>query len=96
MNFKFQPWDQDEWLSIQGSILKYDKLEHLILSIIGVLITSLLFKIEIFLSLSLIFMVGITWEIRDGLIKNGQGFSKKDLIADFLGILIGYILVILF
>ena len=83
-------------MSTQGSILKYDKLEHLILSVIGVLITSLLFKIEIFLSLSLIFMVGITWEIRDGLIKNGQGFSKKDLIADFLGILVGYILVVLF
>ena len=96
MNFKFQPWDQDEWLSTQGSILKYDKLEHLILSVIGVLITALLFKIEIFLSLSLIFMMGITWEIRDGLIKNGQGFSKKDLIADFTGLLIGYFILILF
>ena len=40
-------------------------------------------------------MMGITWEIRDGLIKNGQGFSKKDLIADFIGILVGYFLIIL-
>ena len=96
MNFKFQPWDQDEWFSSQGSILKHDKLEHLILSIIGVLIAVFLLKIEILLALSLILLLGIAWEIRDGLIKNGQGFSKKDLIADFTGLLIVYFLILLF
>jgi VanZ family protein len=96
MNFKFQPWDQDEWLSSQGSILKYDKLEHLLLSVIGVLIAVFLLKIEILLALSLMLLLGIAWEIRDGLITNGQGFSIKDLIADFIGVLIGYFFIVLF
>jgi hypothetical protein len=96
MQFKFQPWDQDKWFSSQGSILKYDKLEHLILSVIGVLVSVFLLKIEILLTFSLILLLGIAWEIRDGLIKNGQGFSKKDLIADFIGLLIGYFLIPLF
>jgi len=96
MNFKFLPWDQDEWLSTQGTILKYVKLEHLILAMLGTLVFVYLLKIEIFLSLALVFMLGILWEIRDGLIKNGQGFPKKDLIADFAGVVIAYLIVVMF
>ena len=96
MNFRFLPWKQDEWLSTQGTLLKYDKLEHLILSMLGVFLFVYLFKVEIFLSLALTFLLGIAWEIRDGLIKNGQGFSRKDLIADFIGLLIAYMIIIAF
>jgi len=96
MNFKFLSWDKDEWFSTQGTILKFDKLEHLFLAVIGVLILVYLLKFELSLSFALIFLLGITWEIRDGLIKNGQGFSKKDLIADFVGIIIAYLIVVSF
>jgi len=96
MNFKFLAWNQDEWFSTQGSILKYDKLEHLLLSVIGVLICVYLFKFELLFSLAIIFLLGIAWEIKDGLIKNGQGFSRKDLIADFVGIMLAYFLIIIF
>jgi len=96
MKFKFLSWDQDEWLSTQGTILKYDKLEHLILAVISALILVYILKIEIFLSLALTFLLGILWEIKDGLIKNGQGFSKKDLIADFAGMVIAYLIVVMF
>jgi len=96
MNFKFLAWNLDDWFSTQGSVLKYDKLEHLILSMVGVLAFVYILKIEIFLSLALIFLLGISWEIRDGLVKNGQGFSRKDLIANFIGIIFAYYIFILF
>ena len=96
MNFKFLAWDRDDWISTQGTILKYDKLEHLLLALIGVLICVYFLKIEALLSLSLILLLGIAWEIKDGLIKDGQGFSRKDLIADFIGILMGYFIIIAF
>ena len=96
MNFKFLAWDRDDWISTQGTILKYDKLEHLLLALIGVLICVYLINLELFFSLALMFLIGIAWEIRDGLIKNGQGFSRKDLIADFIGIVLGYFIIIAF
>ena len=96
MNFKYLPWKQDEWLSKQGTIIKYDKLEHLILSLLGVILFAYIFKFELFLSFALTFLIGIAWEIRDGLIKNGQGFSRKDLVADFIGLLLAPLIFILF
>ena len=92
MNFKFLPWDQDHWFSKQGTIIQYDKLEHFILSVLGVVLLVYVFDQEILFSSALIFMIGIIWEIRDGVIKNGQGFSKKDLMADFVGVLAALIL----
>lgn len=96
MDFNFLDWDEDEWFSSQGSILKFDKLEHLLLAIIGVVICFYLLKLDLLLSLSLIFLLGIAWEIKDGLIKNGQGFSRKDLIADFAGIMLAYFFINIF
>jgi hypothetical protein len=96
MNFKFLPWKQDQWFSKQGSIIKYDKLEHFLLSVLGVVLLVYIFNLEILFSSALIFMIGIIWEIRDGVIKNGQGFSKKDLIADFLGIMLSNIIKLIF
>ena len=96
MNFKFLPWDKDDWFSTQGTILKFDKLEHLLLAILGVLILVYFLKVGIFLSLALIFLLGILWEIRDGIIKKGQGFSIMDLIADFVGVMVAYFIVVSF
>ena len=96
MNFKFLPWNQDQWLSTQGTVIKYDKLEHFLLSVLGVVLLVYIFNLEILFSSALLFLIGIVWEIRDGVIKNGQGFSKKDLIADFLGIILSHIIKMIF
>jgi hypothetical protein len=93
MNFKFLPWNRDQWFSKQGTLIKYDKLEHLLLAVLGVVLLVYIFDQEILFSSAVIFMIGIIWEIRDGLITNGQGFSKKDLISDFIGILSASILI---
>ncbi len=78
---KFLPWKQDKWLSKQGSILPYDKLEHFILALIG----------AYFLPYLAVAVISVLWEIKDGVVPYDdeghiQGFSFKDLIADFAGI----------
>jgi len=94
MKFKFLPWEQDEWSSTQGTILKYDKLEHFLMALSGTLTGAYILKLS-YLSVSLfIFILGLVWEIKDGITKNGQGFSWKDLIADLMGILIAYLFLI--
>ncbi len=93
MKFKFLPWDKDKWLSKQGTILPYDKLEHFLLSLFGVVIGILLLKINPVTVVLIITLLGIGWEIKDGLIANGQGFSWKDLIFNLAGIGVGYFIV---
>jgi hypothetical protein len=77
---KFLAWNEDEWLSKHGSVLPYDKLEHFILAFAGCQ----------FLPVIVVAVVSIAWEIKDGLLPYDdvhiQGFSWKDLIADFAGI----------
>ncbi len=83
---KFLPWNKDDWLSKQGSILPFDKLEHFILAFVGAL----------FLPSWIVSIVSVLWEIKDGMIPydgvNVQGFSWKDLIADFAGIALAMLL----
>ncbi len=38
MKLKILPWEKDEWLSKQGTILPFDKLEHFLIALIGVLV----------------------------------------------------------
>lgn len=98
---KFIEWQEDKWLSREGSVLPFDKIEHFLLGIILALAILLVFSAHTpeypvgkatiwdFLWFSF-FAVG--WEIKDGLVplKSGrvQGFSWKDLIADYAGFLV--------
>lgn len=98
---KFLKWSDDKWLSKNGSILPYDKLEHLLLGVLGMFIIIYWIGFSLLTSLIILEILGIGWEIKDGLVpynKNGniEGFSWKDLIADNVGFLIGYILAICF
>jgi len=98
---KFKKWSDDKWLSRNGSILPYDKLEHLLLGALGLLICTYLLGLSLPLSLILMEILGIGWEIKDGLVpynKKGdvEGFSWKDLIADNVGFLFGFLIGLLF
>jgi len=83
-DMKFLEWKTDKWLSEQGSVFKYDKLEHFLLSIIGTTFLFLLFLAgaNLFVDLNsimyspttLVFLffisslVGLIWEIKDGIV----------------------------
>ena len=87
---KFLKWSDDRWKSEQGSILKYDKLEHFLLGFIGLFSTLFFFSyIGFWYCLIIWESLGIGWEIKDGLFtydgKHIQGFSWKDLLADNYG-----------
>ena len=86
---KFKPWHLDKWLSLSGTVIPYDKVEHFIL---GVILGSflLLLPVSPFFGLFLFSLAAIGWEIRDGVTPynsagNIEGFSWKDLIADYAG-----------
>jgi hypothetical protein len=91
---KFIPWHEDKWLSREGRILPYDKLEHFLLALLWMIVGILLLKI----SLPMVILIGVAaaigWEIKDGLFSHG--FSWKDLIADFAGLAVGYLVAIIF
>ena len=98
---KFLKWSDDKWLSKNSSILPYDKLEHLILGALGMFIGIYWIGFSVLTSLIILEILGIAWEIKDGLVPynkkgNIEGFSWKDLIADNVGFLIGYIFSYLF
>jgi len=99
---KFLPWHLDKWLSQQGSLLVYDKLEHFLLALIGVFIFNRVFKWSLRTSIIVALLLGIGWEIKDGVLpydwERGliQGFSWKDLIADAAGIITGVTLILAF
>lgn len=90
---KFLPWKEDLWFSKNGSVIKYDKLEHLAGSFL--LCTLIAWPFGPWWGAGAVFVLGFLWEMKDGFYpydrKTGaiEGFSWKDLIADVLGILIG-------
>ena len=94
---KFEKWSNDKWLSKNGTILPYDKLEHLLLGALGMFICIYWISFSLLTSLIIMEILGIGWEIKDGLVPyddkgNIEGFSWKDLIADNAGFILGYIL----
>lgn len=100
---KFLPWSEDKWLSKNGHLFTYDKAEHALREF---LLVYILFGIRHFLSIVpgweihalwvilIIELAGIGWEIKDGLVPYDgvhiEGFSWKDLIANNIGLLVGY------
>jgi hypothetical protein len=99
---KFLNWSNDKWLSKNGSILPYDKLEHFLLAIFGVILGIFIFNFPIFPVVLVLEILAILWEIKDGIVpydkEKGlmEGFSWKDLIADNMGILLGILIVLAF
>jgi len=97
---KFLKWSEDKWLSKNGTILPYDKLEHLLLGAFGLLSCIYLIGLSLVQSVIILELLGIGWEIKDGLLPNNtgniEGFSWKDLIADNVGFLVGFVFVNLF
>ena len=96
---KFLEWKKDKWMSENGTILKYDKAEHYLLGIIGIIITYLWgihikATPEYFSNMFVVWVIiAILYEISNGIIPYDgthiEGFSWKDLIAGFMGILSG-------
>lgn len=90
---KFLPWKEDRWLSKNGSIIVYDKLEHLAGSFI--LCTLIAWPFGPGWGAGAAMALGLLWELKDGFQpydrKTGaiEGFSWKDLIADAAGVLLG-------
>jgi hypothetical protein len=90
---KFKKWSDDKWLSRNGSILPYDKLEHFLLGALGIFICIYWIGFSLLTSFVIMEILGIVWEIKDSLVPydkegNIEGFSGKDLIADNFGLLI--------
>ncbi len=84
---------KDNWDSRQGSIIPYDKLEHLVvwfLIYLGLYLVS-----DYQTAFAGAIASGILWEMKDAVVPwekygwiGGDGFSVKDLIADIAGILL--------
>lgn len=84
----------DHWDSKQGTVLKHDKLEHFAVSSGLTIGLQILDKKN---GWKYALLSGFLWEIKDGLMPyekygefGGEGFSSKDLIADAVGVFIGY------
>jgi VanZ family protein len=89
-------WKDDSFFSKQGTLLKFDKLEHMLGCMILTIVMALLIDA---IAGIYVFIAGFLWEMKDGLMDwekygwwGGEGFSWKDLIADVVGIILGYIL----
>ncbi|MDQ7052701.1 MAG: hypothetical protein Q9P14_07365 [candidate division KSB1 bacterium] len=88
-------WARDSWLSRGGLILTYDKLEHFLTYLS---LTSIGTLLQFDKTIPALILIGILWEIKDALLPyekagfwGGDGFSWKDLLANFAGIALGFI-----
>ena len=88
---KIKYWREDSFLSTNGTILKYDKLEHALLGLIGMLATLLWLKpvgmqpvILIWLGWNL---VGLLWELFQVFVQN-QKLEIKDIAANNAGFVV--------
>lgn len=87
---KFLPWQEDLWLSKQGNFLIFDKLEHLLIALTGLMLlhllaphlqqiplVNLIFPTSLFWQMMFIRLLGISREIRDGLFPYDR---KRNLV----------------
>jgi len=79
------PWKYDRWLSTDGVVLRYDKLEHAVRdgALFYLLSKTGTSNLVCFLVTT---AVAVVWEIRDGFAwRETDGFSYKDLLAGSAG-----------
>ncbi len=97
--FHFKRWRHDSFFSRNGTLLKYDKLEHLILGFVGMLATILLVKdvpVQVFILLWLGWnIIGILWEFMQFVTRDYTG-EPKDVLANNLGFILAGITYYLF
>lgn len=92
--FRFTPWHSDKWTGAGGTVIKYDKAEHLVGA--GLLEMALFFALPKGTkkySVPIALGAGLIWEVKDGFLDHrrygwigAEGFSFKDLIADAVGV----------
>lgn len=89
----FINWRDDSFLSRNGLLLVYDKLEHALLGFLGMTFSALLFalsSVQIFFLLWLIWnAVGLAWELAQCIIKK-QMIQPKDIAANNIGFLLSF------
>ena len=87
---KFLPWQEDLWLSKQGNFLTFDKLEHLLIALVGLIllhsfapllqqlpIVGFIFPTSLLWQMMFIRLLGISREIYDGLFPYDR---KRNLV----------------
>lgn len=89
--FHFKRWRQDSFFSRNGTILKFDKLEHLILGAIGMFITLILWHNVTLQTFALLWLLwnslGIFWEFVQFFTRDYLA-EPKDVVANNLGFLL--------
>jgi len=90
--FKVADFDKDTWNSTNGSIYRYDKVEHFILS--GTTTHLFMYASEKH-GWKYALALGFLWEVKDGFVdyKPGrrEGFSMTDMSANIMGVATGYL-----
>ena len=95
---KFLPWKEDLWLSRNGNVLVYDKLEHFLIAAALMMLGVVFFPTAEQWHVALaVLALGVFKEVYDGVIpydgEHIEGFSMKDVLADLAGIAVGWFLV---
>ncbi|RLD13217.1 hypothetical protein DRI50_07585 [candidate division KSB1 bacterium] len=97
--FRFKRWRQDSFFSRNGTILKFDKLEHFLLGFAGVFVTLLLLKtnsLQIFILVWLVWnVIGLTWEFMQ-FVSRDYFAEPKDVLANNIGFLLAGLVYYLF
>lgn len=93
--FRALGYDTDSFKSTNGTIYRYDKVEHFVGSAV---LTHTLMYISDEKGWKYALLAGLAWELKDGFVPyekygkwGGEGFSPKDLLADASGVLTGYL-----
>ena len=91
MTYRWLKWSSDKWFSRQGTVVPFDKIEHAVGSAALAVLLMIFFPVA--WACLIAFVLGILWEIKDGFLHwekyswwGGEGFSWKDLSADFVGV----------
>ena len=97
MRRKIKYWGEDSFLSANGTILKYDKLEHAILGFSGMLAVLIWIKPYGLQQIILIWLgwnvVGLLWELFQVFVQK-QVLEIKDIAANNAGFVLAAIVYI--